>query len=290
MMTETTGSTVMTGSVPVTEKPSRDRTALTKAMRWKIADWLAEERLPEINAELELVCPRQNFYSKYIKRLIDIVMSLLALIVTLPINLVIGIITFFDVGRPIFFTQERTGKNGKPFKIIKFRNMTNEVDEQGELLPPGQRVTKWGRFVRKTSLDELLNFWSVLKGDMSLIGPRPLPPEYLGRYNSRHRMRLSVRPGLECPPHEGINHVWTWQEKLDNDVWYIEHISFVTDCKMLIRLIQFALNRKNASARANVKIGTFMGYDTGGRVINLDEVEQKYVDRAFEEMDVKKGI
>ncbi|MCD8354641.1 MAG: sugar transferase [Clostridiales bacterium] len=277
------------GPTAVTETPHHDRAELTKAMRWQIADWLAEERLPEINAKLEKVHPRQGIYSKYIKRLIDIIVSLLAVIVTLPINFVIGIVTFFDVGRPLFFLQERTGRNGKPFKIVKFRNMTNEVDEKGELLPPGQRVTKWGRFVRKTSLDELLNFWSVLKGDMSLIGPRPLPPEYLGRYNARHKARLSVRPGLECPPHEAIDHVWTWQEKLDNDVWYIEHVSFLTDCKMMVRLVQFALNRKNASARANVKIGTFMGYDTCGRVINLDGVEQKYIDRAFAELGMEKS-
>lgn len=258
-----------------------DQYQLTKTMRWQIADWLAEERLPEINSKLDQVQPRRNLYSKYIKRLIDITVSLLVLIVTLPINLVIWIITFFDVGRPIFFIQERTGKDGKPFKIIKFRNMTNEVDEHGELLPAGQRVTKWGKFVRKTSLDELLNFWFVLKGDMSLIGPRPLPPEYLKRYNDRHKMRLSVRPGLECPPHERIDHVWSWQEKLDNDVWYIEHVSFTTDCMMLIRLVQFAFDRKNSTARANVKIGTFMGYDEDGRVINLEGVKQEYIDRAL---------
>lgn len=267
-----------------------DRYRLTKAMRWQIADWLAEERLPEINAMLDQVQPRENLYSKYIKRLIDIIVSLLALIVTLPINFVIGIITFFDVGRPLFFLQDRTGKDGKTFKIAKFRNMTNEVDENGELLPAGQRVTRWGKFVRKTSLDELLNFWFVLKGDMSLIGPRPLPPEYLNRYNDRHKMRLSVRPGLECPPHKRIDHVWTWQEKLDNDVWYIEHVGFITDCMMLIRLVQFAFDQKNAAARANVKIGTFMGYDENGHVINLEGVEQKYIDRAFDEMDVEEMI
>ncbi len=279
---------ITTSSLEATEEPIDNRADLTKTMRWQIADWLAEERLPEINTKVENVKPRQGIYSKYIKRMIDIIVSLLAVIITLPINLVIGIITFFDVGRPLFFTQERTGKDGKTFKIVKFRNMTNEIDENGELLPPSQRVTKWGRFVRKTSLDELLNLWFVLKGDMSLIGPRPLPPEYLDRYNARHKTRLLVRPGLECPPHERIDHVWTWQEKLDNDVWYIEHVSFLTDCKMLIRLVQFAFDQKNAAARANVKIGTFMGYNTYGKAINLDEVDQEYIDRAFEETSEKK--
>lgn len=270
------------------EEPIYDRADLTKAMRWQIADWLAEERLTDINANLEPVHPKQSIYSKYIKRLIDIIVSFIALFVTLPINLIIGIITFFDVGRPIFFLQERAGKDGKSFKIVKFRNMTNELGENGELLPASQRVTKWGRFVRKTSLDELLNFWSILKGDMSLIGPRPLPPEYVGRYNARHMMRLTLRPGLECPPHERIDHVWNWQEQFDNDVWYVENISFKTDCLMLIRLIQFTFDKKNAKARADVKKGIFTGYDANGKAINIDEVPEKYINRAFQDILVEK--
>ncbi len=274
----------------VTENLTYDRADLTKAMRWQIADWLAEDRLPEINRKLDSVHPRQNLYSKYIKRLIDILVSLLALLVTLPINLVIGIVTFFDVGWPIFFTQVRTGKNGKTFKIIKFRNMTNEVDENGDLLPAGQRVTKWGKFVRKTSLDELLNFWSIFKGDMSLIGPRPLPPEYLNRYNKRHKMRLAVRPGLECPPHIRIDHVWSWQEQFDNDIWYVENICFTTDCMMMIRLIQFTFDKKNAKARANVKKGIFTGYDFEGKTINIDDVPLEYVERAFKEVPMDRKV
>lgn len=257
-----------------------DRCDLTKAQRWEIADRLAEDHLPEINAHCIPASVRDTFYARYIKRLIDIVVSFVALVVALPINLVIGIVTFFDVGRPLFFKQIRTGKNGKPFEIIKFRNMRNTYDERGELLPPAQRVTKWGRVVRKTSLDELLNFWSILKGDMSLIGPRPLPPEYAHRYHARHKARLAVRPGLECPPHERLDHVWTWQEQFDNDVWYVENVSFRTDCMMCVRLVQFALDHKSASARANVnKRGTFMGYDEAGHAINMDGVPQQYIDR-----------
>lgn len=260
---------------------------MTKAMRWKVADYLAEDRLPELNASLEDVVPKNTFYTKYGKRMLDIVISLVAFLLTLPFNLIIGIITIFDVGFPIFFRQERVGKDGKLFYIIKFRNMRNTVDERGELLPPSQRVTKFGKFVRKTSLDELMNFWSVLKGDMSIIGPRPLVPEYYHRWNKRHVKRLAVRPGLECPPRELTDKVWTHQEQYDNDVWYVENVSFLTDCKMVINLVRFALDRKSANARATAGRGTFMGYDTEGRAINVDGVPQEYIDRIFEEMTGK---
>lgn len=267
-----------------TPEIGHDRNQMTKAMRWQIAKWLAEDRLPEINSKAEKVIPARNIYARYIKRVLDIIVSFVALIVTLPVNLVIGIITFFDVGRPVFFSQERLGREGKLFKIVKFRNMTNAVDQNGELLPPAQRVTKWGKFVRRTSLDELLNFWSILKGDMSLIGPRPLLPEHFSRFNDRHKGRFLVRPGLECPPREKMDHVWSWQEQFENDVWYVEHVSFRTDCKMMIALVRFALDRKSASARANVKRGIFMGYDENGTAINLDQVPQGYIDRAYAEM------
>lgn len=262
-----------------------DRSELTKAMRWKLAGYLAEDRLHDINQNLEPVKVKDTVYTRYIKRLIDIVISLIICIITLPINLVIGIITFFDVGRPIFFKQDRVGRNGKIFHIIKFRNMRNTRDERGELLPPAQRVTKFGKFVRKTSLDELLNFWSILKGDMSLIGPRPLVPEYYHRYNDRHINRLAVRPGLECPPRELTDHVWTWQEQFENDVWYVENVSFRTDCKMIFNLLRFTLDRKSANARAVADRGTFMGYDFNGKAINLDGVPQEYIDRVAAEMN-----
>lgn len=258
------------------------KSKLTKSQRWQLADYLAEDRLDDINEKVCEIVPSNNIYSKYIKRIIDIVMSLFVLIITLPINLVILIITAVTLGKPIFFRQERIGKDGKPFTIIKFRNMTNETDENGELLPPEKRVTKCGRFLRKTSLDELLNFWSILKGDMSLIGPRPLVPEYTHRYNKRHKQRLVVRPGLECPPRELTDHVWTWQEQFENDVWYVENVSFKTDCKMVINLVRFALDRKSANARAGVKRGVFIGYDTETcNAITLNDVTQETIDKYF---------
>lgn len=256
---------------------------LTKAQRWEIADRLATERLPQVNAQSKPVVPSRSLYARHGKRAVDIVLALLALIVTAPINIVAAIVTRFDVGSPILFHQERTGKDGKPFTLVKFRNMTNERDERGELLPPAQRVTKFGRFMRKTSLDELLNFWSVLKGDMSIIGPRPLVPEYSGRLSDRHHARLAVRPGLECPPRSLDSSVRSWDDQFENDVWYVENLSFKTDLLMLWNLVRFALDSTNANARAGAKRGIFMGYDERGHASNEYAVPEEYVREALNE-------
>lgn len=261
------------------------REDLTKAQRWAIADKLAKDRLPDINVVLDDVVPSRTLYARFGKRVLDIIVSACALIICLPINVILGIITYFDVGSPVFFRQERVGRDGKLFTLIKFRNMRNTVDENGDLLPPSQRVTKFGKFVRRTSLDELWNFWSVFKGDMSILGPRPLVPEYTHRYNKRHRMRLAVRPGLECPPRHLCGHVWTWQEQLDNDVWYVEHLSFKTDCLMFWNLIRFALDRKSTAARAVSARGTFIGYGDDGRAITMDEVPQSYIDKVVDALE-----
>jgi len=249
---------------------------LTTEQRRKLAILLAEERLPIINQKLSTVQPSKTLYARYIKRVIDVIVSGIGLLVTLPINCLIGIITFFDVGRPIFFKQERIGKDEKPFTLIKFRNMRNDRDENGDLLPASIRVTKFGRFVRKTSLDELLNLWSVFKGDMSLIGPRPLLPQYLDRFNIRHRCRFYVRPGLECPPRETIDGEWTWQERFENDVWYVENLSFLVDCKMVINMFRYAFDPKMSSMRAGARLGTFMGYSLDGIAITKDDIEDRY--------------
>ena len=248
---------------------------------------LASDRLPKIDAIQSPVVDSSNWYSRCGKRVVDIVVSALALVVTLPINIVIGIITSFDVGLPIFFRQVRVGKNGKRFTIVKFRNMRDDRDENGDLLPPDQRVTKWGKFVRKTSLDELLNFWSIFKGDMSLIGPRPLPEVYLERYSARHRHRLDVRPGLECPPSDVDKGVWTWNDQLENDIWYVENLSFKTDCYMIVNLFKFAFDRKSAQARAMAQRGSFMGYDLDGHAINDAEIPMEYI--AWAKTSVESG-
>lgn len=252
------------------------RELYTKEECWMVADALAAERLPEINLKCQSVEPSHSFYARYVKRIIDIVVSGLALIVTSPINLFLLVGTYFDVGIPVLFKQHRVGKDGKQFTVIKFRNMTNDTDEHGELLPAAQRVTRFGKFVRKTSLDELLNFWSVFKGDMSIIGPRPLLPEYTHRYSKRHRMRLAVRPGLECPPRSQDVKRPSWQDQLENDVWYVENVSFKTDLMMCLNLIKFAFSSQAASSRGEANRGAFMGYSMDGEAIDINAVDDDF--------------
>lgn len=243
-----------------------------------IAEVLAAERLPCVNALVEEAVPTDGLYVRYGKRALDVAISALALAVTLPLNLVFSVCTYLDVGNPILFRQSRIGKGGKPFVLLKFRNMTNERDERGNLLSASKRITRFGKFMRRTSMDELLNFWSVLKGDMSIIGPRPLVPEYTVRYNRRHASRLKVRPGLECPPRE-FGSYWTWQEQLDNDVWYVEHVSLKTDLYMFCCLVRYALDRKSSVARSEGDDrGSFMGYSLEGVAITEAEVPDSLVE------------
>lgn len=224
----------------------------------------------------EIVLPN-TFYVKYGKRMLDILFSSIACIIFLPINILIAVITYFDVGAPIIFRQERVGQNGKVFSLIKFRNMTNEKNDQGILLPPEKRITKWGKFVRKMSLDEFLNFWSILKGDMSLIGPRPLPKKYMDRYNPYHNQRHKVRPGLECPFHDRSLSSKGWQGRFDNDIWYVENISLKTDIKMAYLLIKKVFSKTEREASASGKTGEFIGYCDDGSVMNEWMIPRKYL-------------
>lgn len=215
-----------------------------------------------------------TLYTRYGKRALDICISLLAVVVTLPINLILAVITFFDVGRPIVFKQTRTGKDFKPFTIYKFRNMRNDVDEDGYILPPRERVTRFGRFVRATSLDELLQFWSILFGKMSIIGPRPLKQDYINLLNDRHKMRYAVRPGLECPSHIPLDHARTWNDQFENDVWYVQNVSFKTDLKLTLMLFKMVFDRKYAKTRSGAMRGSFVGYSNGcavGKILSDQE-------------------
>lgn len=249
-----------------------------------MAGYIAQDNLAHANDVSTPVNIPNTFYTKYGKRVLDIVLSGMALLVTLPINLIIGVVTYFDVGSPIFFRQKRIGKDCKTFEIVKFRNMTNDTDEHGNLLLPKDRVTKWGRFVRKTSLDELLNFWSIFKGDMSIIGPRPHVCSYLDRYTQRHKMRYAVRPGLECPcisrsPRTG----YKWQDQLENDIWYVEHISFLVDVKMVLGLLKLVFDRKETAGRSIAQRGAFMGYNEDGIAISNSDIPSRYVERMYNE-------
>lgn len=237
-----------------------------------VAQLLREKNLKSKNETAAKVNPKDTFYTRYGKRMLDIVISLIAFIILLPLNVCIGICTFFDVGRPIFFKQTRVGKDEKTFTMIKFRNMNEKKDKDGKLLPPSERVTKFGRLVRKLSLDELLNFWSVLKGDMSIIGPRPQPVFIYERMCDRHKMRTKVRPGLECPRviHVPGEEICKFQRTFENDVWYVENVSLWLDIKMVWLLIKMVFSFRRRGEQAEGKgVSYFVGYDENGVAISM---------------------
>ncbi|SFR86608.1 Sugar transferase involved in LPS biosynthesis (colanic, teichoic acid) [[Clostridium] aminophilum] len=183
---------------------------------------------------------RRSVYTIFIKRLFDILLSGIAILVLSPLLLVIAILELVFHGRPVLFAQERPGLHGKIFRIYKFRSMTNETDEDGNLLPEEQRATKFGRFIRRFSLDELPELFCIFTGKMSIIGPRPLLVRYLPLYTPRHMMRHEVRPGFACVPIEPLK-TWTWNDQFENDIWYIENCSFLVDVKMIFAVAREAI-------------------------------------------------
>lgn len=173
-------------------------------------------------------------YRRFLKRAIDVMISLSVLVLLSPILVIVALLLFFfNEGAGIFFFQERPGYKGKPFKIVKFKTMNERRGADGKLLPDKQRITKFGAFVRNTSLDELPQLWNVLKGDMSLIGPRPLLMEYLPLYSAEQMRRHDVRPGIsgwaQC---HGRNNL-SWTEKFKFDIWYVDNVSLKTDCSIV---------------------------------------------------------
>lgn len=199
-------------------------------------------------------------YQHCFKRIIDFSIALVALLVIWPILLIVAIwLHFANKGAGAFFLQERPGLNGRIFKIIKYKTMTDERDDDGKLLPDSVRLTTVGKFVRSTSIDELPQLINVLKGDMALIGPRPLLTEYLPLYNEEQAKRHNVRPGItgwaQC---HGRNEI-SWQEKFKLDVWYVENCSFLTDIKIIITTINTVLNRKGISQKGSATMEPFKG-------------------------------
>ena len=185
-------------------------------------------------------------YKHFFKRLIDFTFSLMALIVLSPVYLVVTIwLHFANKGAGAFFYQERPGKNEKIFKIYKYKSMTDERDTEGNMLPDAQRLTKVGRFVRATSIDELPQLFSVLKGDMALIGPRPLLVEYLPYYTERERLRHTIRPGITGYTQVHGRNNLTWDDRLEMDVYYVEHLSLWTDAKIILTTVVNVLSRKD---------------------------------------------
>lgn len=198
-------------------------------------------------------------YKYNIKRLFDCIFSLIGILFFVPVFFIVTIGLFFaNQGRPFFF-QTRPGKNGKLFKIIKFKTMNDKMDSCGNLLPDINRLTKIGQIVRKTSLDELPQLINVLKGEMSLIGPRPLLPEYLPLYNDSQRRRHEVKPGITGWAQVNGRNAISWQQKFEYDVWYVENISFILDCNILYLTIKKVFKREGITAENSVSAEAFMG-------------------------------
>ena len=198
-------------------------------------------------------------YQKYIKRIFDFLISLICIIILSPLLIVLWILVRIKLGNPAIFKQERPGLNEKIFTLYKFRTMTDEKDENGKLLSDDVRLTKFGNFLRNTSLDELPELVNILKGDMSIVGPRPLLVKYLPLYNEEQKHRHDVRPGLTGLAQVNGRNSITWEEKFEQDITYIQNISFVEDVKIIFKTFFKVIKREGISQRNNVTMEPFTG-------------------------------
>ena len=189
-----------------------------------------------------------TFYERYIKRFLDILLSFSALIILSPLMLAVALLVRIKLGSPIIFCQERPGKNEHIFTLYKFRTMTDKRNEQGELMPDEVRLTKFGKFLRSTSLDEFPELWNILKGDMSIVGPRPLLVKYLPLYNEMQKHRHDVRPGLTGWAQVHGRNAISWEEKFNYDVWYVEHLSFAVDIITVMQTFKKVLKREGITS------------------------------------------
>ena len=198
-------------------------------------------------------------YNPTLKRLLDITFASLGLMVLTPLLAALTLLIRLTLGAPVFFRQRRPGLHGKPFTLYKFRTMTDERDEQGNLLPDEQRLTRLGRFLRSTSLDELPELWNVIKGDMSLVGPRPLLMEYLDRYTLEQARRHEVKPGITGWAQVNGRNALSWEEKFKLDVWYVDNQSFWLDIKILLLTVCQLIKRQGINQPGHVTMEKFMG-------------------------------
>ena len=202
---------------------------------------------------------KHGFYEKYIKRPQDFLCALLAIVVLSPVMLVTAVLVRIKLGSPVLFTQERPGLHGKCFKLFKFRTMTDKRDSDGKLLPDEKRLTSFGKKLRSTSLDELPELFNMLKGDMAVVGPRPLLVQYLPRYSPYQARRHEVRPGFTGLAQIHGRNAISWEEKFDWDVKYVDNITFLGDWSIIFRTIKTVLKREGISAAGEATMGEFMG-------------------------------
>lgn len=202
---------------------------------------------------------KPGIYEKYVKRMLDIVLSLAFILLFWWVYVIISLLVRVKLGSPVLFRQQRPGKDGKVFDMVKYRTMTDQRDEKGELLPDEMRLTKFGKLLRATSLDELPEIFLILKGDLSIIGPRPLLVSYLPLYNEHQKRRHEVKPGLTGYAQVNGRNAISWEEKFDLDVWYVDHVSFVTDIKILFKTVQVVFKRSGISSGTSETMEAFVG-------------------------------
>lgn len=208
---------------------------------------------------------KKGFYEKYIKRPQDFFCALFACIVLSPVLLIVAILVKVNIGSPILFAQERPGLHGEIFKLYKFRTMTNEKDENGNLLPDEQRLTSFGKMLRSTSLDELPELIAILTGKMAVCGPRPLLVKYLPLYNEHQARRHEVRPGFTGLAQVNGRNSISWEEKFDLDVEYVDHITFLGDWKIIFKTVLTVLKRDGISSETSETMEEFMGTEVENR-------------------------
>jgi len=213
----------------------------------------------KIRPETIYLPSNQGIYQRYLKRPMDFILSLIALIILSPVFLVVALLVRINLGSPVIFKQQRPGLNEKIFTMYKFRTMTDERDENGELLPDAVRLTKFGKFLRSTSLDELPELFNILKGDMSIVGPRPLLVQYLPLYNEHQRRRHEVRPGLTGLAQVNGRNAISWEEKFDLDVEYVDNITFINDWKIIFSTLKKVVLREGINSETAATMEFFEG-------------------------------
>ena len=211
---------------------------------------------------------KKGFYEKYIKVPQDVILASVALIVLSPILLVVAILVRIKLGSPVIFKQERAGKNGKPYYMYKFRSMTDFRDENGELLPDEQRLGKFGKLLRSTSLDELPSLWNVVRCEVGLVGPRSLYIRYNERYNEHQARRLEVRPGITGLAQVNGRNAISWEKKFEYDVQYVDNITFIGDWKIMFKTVGKVFKREGITSATSVTMEEFMGSEVVEMVIH----------------------
>ena len=227
-----------------------------------------EAKVNKVKVNTSKVEPSKGIYRRFLKRPMDFILSLMAIIVLSPVLIIVAILVRLKLGSPVLFKQKRPGLNEKIFTMYKFRTMTDEKDENGELLPDSFRLTKFGRMLRSTSLDELPELFNILKGDMSIVGPRPLLIQYLDLYNDHQKRRHEVRPGLSGHAQVNGRNAISWEDKFNLDVEYVDNVSFMGDWKIIFLTIKKVFVKEGISSDTSVT----MEYFGGSKVKNDDGI------------------